>query len=459
MPFDPDKFLEETGGFDPDKFLQETGDQPISSDATAKPKKHWLESLFPTASKTASEPLSAKTALVVPQMALDAASIPTRALAAARGQDFSDLTSYILKPEVEKLSGKLTGKTFSDKEWPSSSRFGGPERRFTPEQTKESQSVALDVLGGTFSDPTVLAGLAKRAVGGASKKLGKRVEEGVIGKGGSAIGKKQNVKLPDVAENVLKHGAGGDMQTTINKANEIMNGLDDKIDDVLRNIDYKANPDNLTNIDGVIDNLIKKVQTDKQYIADYKTLVPALEEWRNDLKTYGYSGYLTPQQTQEAKRLFKGTAFKSKGIPEPGMQAKEFAADEIKLALTGELDRIAPEVKEINKVYRELIPAKKIAQRRLWTETAQYPITLGDIAATGVGAGLGAASGMAGKDGEIDWNRVLAGLATGGIYRALRSGGSAQRMYDFGDALSRSPLRPPVGGITTGIRSARERKE
>lgn len=414
-----------------------------SQQGGASSKPNVITALFPSASKAATGGGKIAGALT------DVLSLPTRGAAMLSGQKMGDPGSYLLKPAVTAINEKISQNENLEIPKPKFN-IATPGAFVIPSPSVKESSEATQKMvgmgGAILSDPLTFVGTPVKAAGKGMVDLGKKITESVLGKGTKSIGKLQNVTLPKMAENALERGIiGKTSEETVSKANKALSTLDDGIDAVLSKV-----PSGKTiNIDNVLDDISYKIMSDEKYMGNSDAIVNAIEGWRNALKQYGYTQDLPAAMAQKAKRAVGASAFKTKGIPTPDLQAKELAADEIKMAIAKEIEKVAPDIKQYNDIYRQVIPVKKSAQSRIWTEESRDVIGLGDIAATtGAGAAIGAATGL--TEGEFNPKSLIAGALAGAAYRATKSGSTAQDLYNLGKGIGKVGSHPAAKTLSSG---------
>ena len=423
MPFDPSTAKMD---FDPTTAIIEEDEKPQ--------KKHWLETLFPTASEEAQKPLSPlQIGKTVGKFALDAESIPTRAAAALTGQKMSDPTAYALKPLVKKIGEALPEPEGT--KWRSSSRFGGPSAELSPEQIKSGREAGLEMAGSTLSDPLFVGGLLKKPLSKAMQGTGKRIEESVLGKGSKKILREQKQTLDQAVTGALEHGLGGDMAHVIKKGTEIADDLEEKISSLTKNY----NGPKRVNVEYQFYKARKYIDDHPDlFLTDRNEVLNAIDNIEKNFDSYGLTGNIPVDQAQQLKR-----SLKVKGIPNQTSPASQDAIFGLRMAFADAVHEIVPEIDQYNQVYREIMPALRIAADRMPTEQARDIIGLGTLGAGGLGAMLsgGPAGAVAGKT----------------IYDLTRSGKVAQGLYNTGKGLNALPPPLPLGGASVGLQNNRRR--
>lgn len=401
----------------------------------SSPKKKTLEEqLFPTATEEAKKPLSplmvGKTA---GKLALDIAGIPTRAAAALTGQDFSDPTAYALKPLVEKISPKI------EEMFPENGGVplqpGAMPTPFTP-SSKTVKGIA-EIAGGTLSDPFLLPGLAKNIAGRAAKGLGKRIESSVLGKGAKSVLRDQGVTLDKAVTGALENKMGGNMAQTLERGNEIIQGIEDKISNLTKNY----NGPKQVNIEYQFYKARKYVEDHPElFLTDRKAVESAIDDLEKNFDSFGLTGNVPVDKAQELKR-----SLKVKGIPSQNSPAQQDAVFGLKMAFADAIRDIIPEIQIYNDKYRKILPALKIAANRLPVEQSRDIIGLGTFGALGIG-------------GLLSGGSALPAIAINALYQGSKSGTMAQGLYNAGKGIESIPFPIPYGGASVGTRSILEKK-
>lgn len=398
-----------------------------------QPKKHWLESAFPTSAEEAKNQLTLGSAAKQGVKGLmDFSTIPTRAAATLTGQEFSDPTAYAAKPFVEnKVFPKIEkGKElFSAETAPpmiTPGSFSTPYRP-SPEEVKGT----AEVIGGTVSDPSFLLGVLGKIAGKTVKSAGSRIERAVLGKGAKSVLRDQGVSLKTAAENALEHGLGGDMQTVLDKTDDIIEGLEKNIDNITKGY---SGPKKV--------NVEYSFYKARKYVDDHPLLfttdknevLSAIKNLEDNVNASGFTGNIDVDVANNLKR-----SLKVKGIPSQSSPASQDAVFGLRMAMAEEIEKIVPEIKEQNAIYREILPARKIAMSRIVPEQARDPIGIGSMVSAGLGASLYGGS-------------IPKAATAAAIYGGSKSGKVGQGLWDLGKILDKyKPV--PYGGTVSGVRS------
>ncbi|MBN1294358.1 MAG: hypothetical protein JXB48_21155 [Candidatus Latescibacteria bacterium] len=404
----------------------------------------FLRSIYPSAmesiDKLRENPTpgnKAKTiALAAPRVFFDVAGIPTRAIAKTRGMPMSDPGSYFLKPEVNRLNEYIAKKNPGKPTEPTQIPYGGSSD-YTNSDPLAPVRLYTEVVGGTLSDPTLIGGLLKKSAGKAFQAGGKRIEKSVIGKGSKAILRDQGVSLDKAAEGALKHGLGGDMQHVITKGQEIADGLEEQISNLTKNY---TGPKKV-NVEYQFYKARKYIDDHPElFITDKKEVLNAIDDIEKNFDSYGITGNIDVDQAQQLKR-----ALKVKGIPGQSSPASQDAVFGVRMAFADAVREVVPQIDKYNGVYREIMPALKLAANRLPTEQARDLIGLGTLGASGFGALITGGSSVV--------PRFTSAAISNLIYQGTKSGKVAQGLYNIGKGIQSLPSRYPIGGAGTGFQS------
>lgn len=423
-----------------DLFSQETG-MPVSPAPFISRKLDPL--VFPSLSQKSrlpgDNPSLGESAKGAVKMGLDLLSLPVRALGTLRpnpetGENYklSDNASAVFRPEINKVKGAISEATqFNNNDnYPMRLAKGGAEAL--------GRGVT-EIAGNIASDPTFLAGLASKALAKPLKSLGVNIEQTVLGKGNKSLLKKNNLTNEQVAETALESGVGGSLKGTISKIDDKFEIVESQIDDVINKAQQK-NPNLTLNPDLAVNKVLSRIANgEPMFFGQTEEAVKALRNLNDELLLYKLNGPQSISKYQEIKRLIGKKGFKKGSVPTADTQAKEQIFDLVNLEMKDELEKVVPEIGELNKVYKQLIPIKQMAESRLPTAQSNDMLGLGNILTTGGGALLGV--GAQGLTPEA----LLYGLGANVLYRASKSGNVAQGLYNLGKLSGKAPVQAVPG--------------
>lgn len=303
---------------------------------------------------------------------------------------------------------------------------------------------AVELGGNILSDPAFIFGGAAKLAKKPLQKLGVNIEASVIGKGNKSILKKNNLTPKQAAETALKNKVGGSLPKTIEKINSVFDDVETQIDNVIELAQIK-NPNQTINVDDALLRVLQRIDSnDPMFFGQTEEAKKAFDSWLKEFSNYKFTGEQPLAKAQEIKRLVGKKGFKKGSAPTIDTQAKEQIADLINLELKDELEKVVPEIKDLNQVYKQLIPIKQMVQNRIPVAQGNDLFGLGNILTTGGGALLGV------TQQGINPEALLYGLGANLLYRGSKSGTVAQGLYNIGKAAG-NIIPIPVSGTAATL--------
>ena len=387
----------------------------------------------------------------------DVAGAPTRALAGLRkdpetGKRYTmdNPDAAILRPEMEKLKTALGVN-------PKDPNYRPPENALQ-ELGGKAARFGVELAGGMASDPVTYFGWLANAASGPMKRTAVGMEQRAIGPRPSQM-KKGKIDF----KNVFEYGVGGSPRGTQDKISALFDKTEDAIQNVLNQADEgvarnRAIAGPLNEIGGQIDQNAGKIDMgaifnrvrdkvvgggenlpDEALFGTGDQGEKALAFWADELTKYKKGGLLSPSDANKAKRLIGKKAWK-KGPPTPDTQAKETVADLLYLELMGEIEKAVPEVRGLNKVFRDLIPISDEIDYRIGPIENRQPVDLGTAALAAAGGGLFSPGGLGMAAANMTMKNPTAANVLYGLGKAAPGAGKA--------ALGLSGIR----GVTMGLK-------
>lgn len=382
--------------------------------------------------------------------ALEAIGTPVRLLGKLRGYEAKDPESALFRPEMEKLKSMVPE---------SKPGFGGP---LSNEMLAKG---GIELLGSVASDPLFLGSVGKKAIEKPAQKVlkgtAKKIEAGLL-KPKEAVLRK--APIDDLTENVLKERtlstgkkltAAGSLKATTKKIKTIFDDLEKQIDNTIDDAIAK-NPNTKIDMDNIMSRVQKRINQSGQpgtgddlFFGMEEQAQKALEGWGKSISQaapeYAQTGKLTLKEAQKIKRLLNKKGFKKGAAPSSETVPKENVVDVLALELKDEIEKKVPQIKSINQVYKELIPVKKAAENATQREGKKDLVGIVTALAGGGGAQLLTPGSFGAED-------IAAGLGAMGLYKATRSGRTAQTLGYLGRQIGKSgKVLPPVSGIASGV--------
>jgi hypothetical protein len=364
---------------------------------------------------------------------LDLLAFPIRALGTLRGNDIKDSKSALLRPEMEKAKGAIDRmpeppqiETNNTGKPPMFNPMGSFALQQGDKGYKDVLKGAVELGGNIASDPLFMAGGVRKLAAKPLQKAGKAIEAGVIGKGNMSLLKKEGLTANKAAENALKHGVGGSLGGHLEKIRETFDAVESSIDDVISKA-QSANPNAAVNVDDAVNRVMDIVinnKDPKKFFGKTDEAVNAIQFFEDELKKYKFTGNQPIAEANQIKRIIGSKGFKS-GMPSADTDAKELIADLLDLELKADIEKVVPEIKDLNNVYKELIPVQKMVRNRMPVADTRDPLGLADVVSLSQG------------------NIPLFALRKAGT-----SGNVAQGLYNFGRN-AKMPL--PVSGTAATI--------
>lgn len=437
------------------------GEQPAESNPSITQKiesPQWMKNVFPSVSHegTLGQKVpwgqAAKETLL---SGLDLLSFPVRAAGTLRTNpetgekfDIKDPASAILRPEIEKAKSAIGNlpappvNNFTQMQ-PGLDPMGLASVTENPDYREVLQGAA-ELGGNILSDPAFLISGASKLAKKPLQKLGVNIEASVIGKGNKSILKKNNLTTDQAAETALKNNVGGSLPKTIEKINSVFDDVEAQIDNVIDLAQIK-NPNQTINVDDALLRVLQRIDSnDPMFFGQTEEAKKALDSWMKEFSNYKFTGEQPLAKAQKIKRLVGKKGFKKGSAPTIDTQAKEQIADLINLELKDELEKVAPEIKDLNQVYKRLIPIKQMVQNRIPVAQGNDLFGLGNILTTGGGALLGV------TQQGINPEALLYGLGANLLYRGSKSGTVAQGLYNIGKAAG-NIIPIPVSGTAATL--------
>jgi hypothetical protein len=357
--------------------------------------------------------------------------------------DIKDPASAIWRPEMEKAK-KAIGNMPAPPVNNYTQMQPGPDlMRLAYPDYREVLQGAAELGGNILSDPAFIFGGAAKLAKKPLQKLGVKIEASVIGKGNKSILKKNNLTPKQAAETALKNKVGGSLPKTIEKINSVFDDVETQIDNVIELAQIK-NPNQTINVDDALLRVLQRIDSnDPMFFGQTEEAKKALDSWMKEFSNYKFTGEQPLAKAQEIKRLVGKKGFKKGSAPTIDTQAKEQIADLINLELKDELEKVVPEIKDLNQVYKQLIPIKQMVQNRISVAQGNDLFGLGNILTTGGGALLGV------TQQGINPEALLYGLGANLLYRGSKSGTVAQGLYNIGKAAGNITPIPVSGTAAT----------
>lgn len=360
--------------------------------------------------------------------------------------DIKDPASAILRPEMEKAKkaiGNMPAPPVYTQMQPGLDPMGLASVTEYPDYREVLQG-AVELGGNILSDPAFIFGGAAKLAKKPLQKLGVNIEASVIGKGNKSILKKNNLTPKQAAETALKNKVGGSLPKTIEKINSVFDDVETQIDNVIELAQIK-NPNQTINVDDALLRVLQRIDSnDPMFFGQTEEAKKAFDSWLKEFSNYKFTGEQPLAKAQEIKRLVGKKGFKKGSAPTIDTQAKEQIADLINLELKDELEKVVPEIKDLNQVYKRLIPIKQMVQNRISVAQGNDLFGLGNILTTGGGALLGV------TQQGINPEALLYGLGANLLYRGSKSGTVAQGLYNIGKAAG-NIIPIPVSGTAATL--------
>lgn len=375
--------------------------------------------------------------------AMDLLGAGTRAIGQVRGYKMSDPQSALLRPEIDKTTAAIDKMPeIVDKKQYHLPQMGNPmagasSNRIPAADYREALKAGTEIAGTTLSDPLTLLSLGKNVVAKPLQGAATKIEASILGKGNKSLLKKQGLTANQAAENALNENLGGNLKSTIRKAEDRFVEIEDKIESAVNKAQH-TNPNLTIDIDNVLQRVGDRIQNgDPLLYGQTPQAEKAFMDWVDEMGRFGQLGQKPIAETQQIKRMVGSKGFKKGNFGTPDLAAKENVTDLINLELKDELEKVVPEIKGLNQEYKKLIPIKKLAENRLPVSESNDMFGLGRLL-TG-GGGMAVAGGPAG----------LLPLA---LYEASKSGTVAQGLYNTGKLLKKSPS---LTGLSVGSNTIR----
>lgn len=488
------KFLEidSSGGFEDSTPVETTSNIEPSTTTEKAPEDSGIraayKSMFPRAGEKLEEGASLGKAL--PSIALDAASLPGRAIAslpalAPGGESYSEalarkkgkegtgikgaIGSIVRDPAtlmsmtgggaasgaigkgvaqagLKGLAGKVaTGAGIGAVEGAISGATHGTEA------VSEGEAAPMEALKGAALETGVSAvtGGALPAIGAGIAKTGGIVRDKATDLAQAAYKPtKSALKKGFDPENIYKYDLGGTFEQTLNKSAKKLNELDDQIDNILTKASNDI-PDAKISPVKAIDNFIANVESGQidDYFADEDMAIATAEKIKSAFEKRGMLNDIDLKQVREAKSLLGRKAYKSGVLKSEEGALKDRVGQDIYDALKIELESIVPEISEPNKAMSEIIPVKRAAEEAIDRFGNRNQI----FSASNIGTALTGAVGSTLVD------PTMAGIGTLGLLGAktfLDRGRGAAVADITGKALQKIPESQAAGMSSTGLRAA-----
>lgn len=261
-----------------------------------------------------------------------------------------------------------------------------------------------------------------KALGAPLKGLGVRIEESILGKGNKALLKKEGL-TPEQAATTALEEAGGTLRGTISKINDKFEKVESQIDEKIQEAMQKTPNKKIDTDDMWLKTYQRISQGDPLFYGQTEAALKELDGWADEFARFKQEGPQTIGRAQEIKRMLGGKGFAKGAVPTSDLQVKEKVADLLNLAFKDELEKSVDGIKELNQVYKRLIPIKEMALNRLPTAQSNDMIGLGSLAA----------AAPAVVSGDVRALAIPAG------YIASKSGRVAQGLYNAGKTLQKYP--------------------
>lgn len=242
-------------------------------------------------------------------------------------------------------------------------------------------------------------------------------------------------------EPVIKYDLGGTPRETFEKASALLSDLQDQAKLIAKESDATFN------LDEIFTNAAKKLKriaAPEDYDKQMALLSNAYESYYN-----AFGPEMDAVSAMGARsRIGDKTAFvgRSQGGMkiDPDADWKEKVYNELYHEFKKQLhDNLGGELKAINKAQSEIIPVKRVAERRIPIAESNQRIGLSDLLTTRVGQGLGGAAigGSVGYGSGGDLESTLKGAAVGaglaGTRKFLGGPTATKAMYKLGERLLR----------------------
>jgi hypothetical protein len=390
MSFDPDKFLEETGGFDPDAFLAETGGAP------AEPSKGAFGRGLEFVSRQLNRVPAAIRGAVGAYQNKDA---PGALDAAVSG--FLEPDSAPTSPQIAAGFGASTEQNLP--QYAAQSPYGGMALGHLPPQLQQDQfkptgyTSQADLIGGAMDlalptgleilPPLKAAAMAR--VGGGIQRSGTQAIQSSL-KPSAAL---RRAPVPYDSEHFLTprpgfpDGLGSAMgkERTLENIETFHNTLGDAQDAILEQIPQVDILQSVADAANDVERAIAQGGNARLGLSarDANALRAEIQHWADAAERISPTGATTGANARQFRGSL-GTEARYNGSAE-ATNARRVVAATIRERLNEQFTRLSPQFRDLDAQFAETIPLRNAVAEALGKEANRYPIGLrtGMVLATG----------------------------------------------------------------------------